>query len=731
MAQPNETKVILSGDSAGAVKAINDTKSAFTTASAQMNTALSPLTAGVTKFQGALAGLAGILAGGALFKASLSAANDWNSQVLQISKAMGTSTEQASVMAVALDHLGISSDTLAKASLAMSRQLGNNEEAFTALGVQTRNLTTGAMLPAGEIMASVNTRLAGIKNGVEQNIAGMSVYGKSWGELKPILKLTADEMARAEESARALGLIIGPEATAATKAYKESQRDLALVAKSLEIQVGEKLLPVMLKLGAWMGSEGPTLSRTFSVALEGVVFAGQSAWLVFKQLGNTLGALAAGAAELAQGNVTKARGIMEAFLDDSKAVAGQFGKLVDEFGKPLKVEEDVAAKRKRLQTDLQTQLANLEYLRAVASGKVSAQIVEDDDKATKAQIANAEKVRNALRTAWQSTLAESRKAAEESAALIDKAAGTRSTGAARAEEIRRSQLPQAEQDKANQADYTRLSDSATENALLAKLAAQQGRLTAAAKLADQASKEAESAAKFADKLPTPADQANAIERVSEAQALADEARAKIKQQEAANLEQTAAAQVKTINELDAQITALQAKAANLAVQVQIDEAVASIATLQGELDKLQDKTVTVTVKTVAEGGASGDFSSGASGSFSRGGYTGHGGKWQPAGIVHAGEFVLRQEVVRQPGVLELLARLNRGGIAGIPGYADGGLVGRLLINPLRQQSAKEQRAAAIFNFPDMGKYPVSMDANVMRQLESAFARAALQKGGRR
>jgi uncharacterized coiled-coil protein SlyX len=217
----------------------------------------------------------------------------------------------------------------------------------------------------------------------------------------------------------------------------------------------------------------------------------------------------------------------------------------------------------------------------------------------------------------------------------------------------------------------------------------------------------------------------------EVQATADEARAKIKQQESSKLEQTAAAQAKTLNDLDAQITALQNKAANLAIQVQIDAAVASIATLKGELDKLQDKTITVTVEQ--KGGASGTFDStgGASGSFATGGYTGAGGKWQPAGIVHAGEFVLRQEIVRQPGMLALLARLNREGLSALPGFADGGLVGRLLTNPLRPQTPREQRAKAIFNFPGVGQYQTSMDAYNYDRLRRDFARISLQKGGRR
>lgn len=54
--------------------------------------------------------------------------------------------------------------------------------------------------------------------------------------------------------------------------------------------------------------------------------------------------------------------------------------------------------------------------------------------------------------------------------------------------------------------------------------------------------------------------------------------------------------------------------------------------------------------------------------FSDGGFTGPGGKYEPAGIVHGGEFVLRKEVVSQPGMLDWLETLNT------RGYAGGGLV---------------------------------------------------------
>src|SRR5690625_3792334 len=57
-------------------------------------------------------------------------------------------------------------------------------------------------------------------------------------------------------------------------------------------------------------------------------------------------------------------------------------------------------------------------------------------------------------------------------------------------------------------------------------------------------------------------------------------------------------------------------------------------------------------------------------SLSSGGYTGDGGKYEPAGIVHRGEYVFSKEAVNRLGV-GTLERLHRSG----KGYASGGLVG--------------------------------------------------------
>lgn len=63
------------------------------------------------------------------------------------------------------------------------------------------------------------------------------------------------------------------------------------------------------------------------------------------------------------------------------------------------------------------------------------------------------------------------------------------------------------------------------------------------------------------------------------------------------------------------------------------------------------------------GGLLGLFTKG----FATGGYTGAGGKYQPAGVVHRGEYVFDQDAVRRIGVKNLQAMQR--------GYANGGLVG--------------------------------------------------------
>jgi hypothetical protein len=281
-----------------------------------------------------LLGLTAVIAGGGAFKSVINSAAAWNGEAGKLAKTLGITTEQASVLNVALDHLGIDSETYIGASQKMSKQIFSNSDAFRELGVAVRDTTTGAYLPVTDVMSKVNQKLAEIKNPIEQNIAGMQVYGKGWSEVKAIVKVTQDQLEEADKTARKLGLIVGPDGVAAAKQYKEEMRDLGLIGKSLEIQFGNALLPVFKDTGKFMAEEGPAAGQAFALILKSVAFAASATWLSLKDMGDGIGAIAAQAAALLHGDLDGFKAIGKARDEEAAKNEAAFERLKSNFFDP-------------------------------------------------------------------------------------------------------------------------------------------------------------------------------------------------------------------------------------------------------------------------------------------------------------------------------------------------------------------------------------------------------------
>lgn len=82
----------------------------------------------------------------------------------------------------------------------------------------------------------------------------------------------------------------------------------------------------------------------------------------------------------------------------------------------------------------------------------------------------------------------------------------------------------------------------------------------------------------------------------------------------------------------------------------------------------------------------------ASTGFSSGGYTGAGGKYEPAGVVHKGEVVWSQEDIARAGGVSVVEQLRKGGA----GFADGGIVSPSFAqSTLPSSMAKSSNSSAI------------------------------------
>lgn len=104
------------------------------------------------------------------------------------------------------------------------------------------------------------------------------------------------------------------------------------------------------------------------------------------------------------------------------------------------------------------------------------------------------------------------------------------------------------------------------------------------------------------------------------------------------------------------------------------------------------------------------------GGLSGGGYTGDGNKYEPAGIVHRGEFVLNKEATRSIGV-PTLNRMNRG-------YADGGYVDGGVSTPDGSPGLTKKTPTMNVTFVLNSQAQVNDFKASRRQIEAQMAKAA-------
>jgi hypothetical protein len=183
----------------------------------------------------------------AVMKKCVDAATSWNQQQMQLASQLGITTEDASVLSVALRRLDISTDSYQQAASSMTRQLNGNEAGFNRLGVQTRN-ADGSLRSTTGIMADAITKLNSMKAGADRNITAMQLFGRTGANMGNLLKLNNEAMEEAAERAERLGLIVGGDAVAAQERFKNAQKDCLDTMHGMGVAIGQVLMPEITRL---------------------------------------------------------------------------------------------------------------------------------------------------------------------------------------------------------------------------------------------------------------------------------------------------------------------------------------------------------------------------------------------------------------------------------------------------------------------------------------------------
>lgn len=240
--------------------------SAVKESTGKMHSEFEKITGTIEKMHGAMIAFAAIAAGGAAFKEAVNASVEMNKSAMLLGISLGVTASEASILNVALDDVYLSQDTLTAANQRLTKTLDANPKAFEKLGVATRD-ASGHLRSSLDIMLDTNAELLKFKEGIDRNTEGQRIYGKSWGEVQGILRLTKEGMEESARKARELGLVVGEENVEATAKYRAAMNDTHDVLEATEKAIGDALLPVLTQLGEWFSSIGPPVVKIFKVAI--------------------------------------------------------------------------------------------------------------------------------------------------------------------------------------------------------------------------------------------------------------------------------------------------------------------------------------------------------------------------------------------------------------------------------------------------------------------------------
>lgn len=681
----------------------------FTAATASAQGALKRLGSDLGRVQAlsaqALAGI-GITANLAGLFALAKATADTADNMGKLAQSTGVTVEELSRLEYAARLNNATLEEVSKGLRRLSEDAATGGTRLAGFGVGLLD-SAGNAKNANALLQEVADRFAAMPSGIERTNAAVQLFGRELGpRLVPLLiNGSAGLKALADESDR-FGNTISTKTAQAAAEFNDNLTRLQALAKASGQEVGVALIPAindlalafleLVKADRQLGNESG-IAVWAKAAADGVAILINGFQVLFRIIKidalKTAGLLAA-AVQLVRGNVEGARFIVRELANDIQTELTRpiFTQLLEEARNRT---TEFTEEQRDLQQELTRAIAREQELRR-----------QEARRTNQEELRGTEALKRALESAWQTSIDSARRAREEAKALFQQATDARRTAEERVQERQLRGLTPAQQQTEARFRAEEARNEAQLAASRATLASFRGDITTARQLSEEAQRAAARVERFADLIDNDADATFFLREVGKIREEAINASARIREQEARDLEDVARQQREQIEQAEARIQKLKEELQEpVQLDVDIEQAASEVQRLRAQLEELQDKTVTVTVNTV-QGGAAGP-------GFARGGFTGPGGKYQPAGIVHAGEYVLRQEVVRQPGMMRLLDRLNRDGMAAMRGYSSGGAV-----TPINLQ------------WPDGSISRVSASPDVASEIVGVFRRASIKRGRR-
>jgi hypothetical protein len=577
-----------------------------------------------------------------------------------------------------------------------------------------------AHLSLGEAVVSATEGLKNENSTLVDNAGVTKNVAKMWDDYAASLGTTASNLTQQQKiEAEYQGIMQETQAQLGNsqKALAGFQGQTAQ-AEQASLKFKQSLGGLLAPTVASLAKAGTSLIENF---FKPMVFLAQMAGVRLGQMASAVGRVIE-----AISNFTFT-GLREGIESDAKAAE----EMLQEYAKRLNSGELEIASSLKGGEDAQKIIDNA-LKRSAANGAEQKKLTQD-------RIKDYEKLRDAIRKAWDDSIQAEKNYLAEAKKLrsgVNQSSPQSLAGASP------NSLAGASQQEIAEKEISLRGDLSIERQRLQRMASEGGSV-------DDVRAKAEAVQQLADQYRTLTDVVENDAYKTEISQRADEATKQSKLSLAKALEQAAGAeqqrqqdQVKALSDVESVLTGLEAPRT---VNVATDQAEQALGEVKAAMDAIQDKTVTVTVKKVDSANAA-NFtgvydskgnavyldpnSGGATGRYAAGGLIRGPGTGTSDSILARlsnQEYVIRAKSVRKYG-LGFLDAINN---MRLPSFANGGIVSRMSVPSLTAARPGAPLQPINITFPNnMGTYPFKADRDVAKQVMNVLAVEALRYGRR-
>lgn len=230
----------------------------------------------------------------------------WDVAVKKLSGITGATAKETSELLAVANYMGIAMEDSAGAFAKFSKNVGAAKEKMEVARAEGK-LGTDIFSKLGytleqiqgkntvEVFKMIQERLRGMKDGAEKTRVEMELFGRTGYQMHAMLNMSAEQMDKVAERAKAMGLIIDDETANKSAKLNRELKDLENTGKRLAVSIGHELVPVFNDYAKGVldaAKEFETMTAEQKEAIGGIVKFGAEASaviIVMRSLTSALG----------------------------------------------------------------------------------------------------------------------------------------------------------------------------------------------------------------------------------------------------------------------------------------------------------------------------------------------------------------------------------------------------------------------------------------------------------